>query len=368
MRTFTLLLFSCMLFLGTMQAQNAIRYQAVAFDANGAILANQEISILFTIYEGNPSAGNFSYIESHQPTTTASGGFDLEIGNGNSVAGSFDGIDWFDDSHFLEVSIDPTGNNDFTVIGVTEFLSSPYALYATEAIYGPRGPQGTTGPSGPTGRQGDAGDPGPTTTVDFSCWDNNLNGIQDANEDTNGDGVVNALDCQGTVGAAGLDGAPGEQGDPGPAGPDGLPGPPGPPGPQGPQGFPGVGGGPQGPQGPQGPAGPQGLPGERGFQGPDGPAGTAVGPPGDPGPQGPPGDPGPAGLDGPIGPQGPSGPQGPLGPQGPPGANGLPVQQILSVAPSSPFTHTIYLDSGANRADGAIGFRYFNGTQWVDLH
>jgi hypothetical protein len=82
----------------------------------------------------------------------------------------------------------------------------------------------------------------------INCWDLNGNGINDPLEDVNGDGVWDALDCQGVAGVAG---AQGPQGDPGPQGPQGDPGP------QGPQGDPGAQG-PQGIQGPAGPAGPQG--------------------------------------------------------------------------------------------------------------
>ncbi len=61
----------------------------------------------------------------------------------------------------------------------------------------------------------------------INCWDLNGNGLNDTNEDINGDGVFDALDCQGSTGPAG------------PQGPQGIQGPAGP---QGPQGPPGVGG------------------------------------------------------------------------------------------------------------------------------
>ncbi len=46
----------------------------------------------------------------------------------------------------------------------------------------------------------------------LDCWDINGNGIQDANEDTNNDGIWDALDCQGPQGPIGLTGAQGPQG------------------------------------------------------------------------------------------------------------------------------------------------------------
>ncbi|MGB2985411.1 MAG: hypothetical protein WBE26_05960 [Phycisphaerae bacterium] len=54
-----------------------------------------------------------------------------------------------------------------------------------------------------------------------NCWDLNANGEGDPGEDVNGDGVFDALDCQGPVGPAGQDGADGQDGAPGSAGADG---------------------------------------------------------------------------------------------------------------------------------------------------
>jgi hypothetical protein len=59
---------------------------------------------------------------------------------------------------------------------------------------------------------------GPVGAPGLNCWDRNGNKFFDAGEDTNRDGFVNALDCQGPAG---------------PQGPSGFQGPPGPPGPAG---------------------------------------------------------------------------------------------------------------------------------------
>ena len=72
----------------------------------------------------------------------------------------------------------------------------------------------------------------------MNCWDTNNNGFADPGEDTNGDGILNSLDCQGTGGAGsqgpqGETGATGAQGPVGPAGPTGATGPAGPAGPAG---------------------------------------------------------------------------------------------------------------------------------------
>ena len=136
----------------------------------------------------------------------------------------------------------------------------------------------------------------------LSCWDTNADGLCDPEEDLDGDGACTAFDCQG---------------------PDGEPGAVGPAGAEGPAG-PGCGvadtndgvviecedgssqellDGPVGPAGPAGPPGLDGQPGAPGAPGADGP----VGAPGAPGVDGQPGPPGPQGLTGAAGPIGPAG-------------------------------------------------------------
>jgi hypothetical protein len=61
----------------------------------------------------------------------------------------------------------------------------------------------------------------------MSCWDRNVNGIADGEEDQNKDGQVNVFDCVGPAGAPGAPGAAGVAGPAGPAGPQGPAGPAG---------------------------------------------------------------------------------------------------------------------------------------------
>lgn len=374
-----------------LMSQEGIRYQGVAFDGSGSVVSDSDISVLMTIVENNPN-GNFSYIETHNVTTGTNGDFELVIGDGTPVAGTLGDVDWTADSHYLNVSFDPDGGTNYLDAGSTEFLSVPYAMYAPEAVYGPRGqqgPQGPTGPvglTGPTGLQGEAGDPAA------------------------GGGQVGPQGPKGATGPTGPTGPQGPQGEPGD--PNGPKGPTGDAGPAGPQGESGGEPGPQGNQGQQGPAGfagPQGVQGPQGPEGPPGPKGPTggeEGPMGEVGPPGPPGPPsniqgpqGPAGIncwdangngigdaledinndgeysaddcqgsEGYAGAQGPQGPQGPQGFSGARGPAGNVTMSIRSSVPNSPQLHDIYLDSGANRTDGNPGFRYYNGSSWVDLY
>ena len=320
-----------------LMSQDGIRYQGVAFDRSGEISTETPITLLLTIRSGNFS-GIDVYQETHNLTTDRNGQFAAIIGSGTVELGTWPDIAWVSDSHFLNVQIDPDNGTDFINVGTSEFLSVPYAFHAREALFGPDGPDGP---------QGDVGIQGPT-------------------------GETGAKGPQGPPGPKGPAGPQGPKGEPGPPGPSGAQGNVGPDGPQGPQGLVGPAGfeGASGPPGPRGLAGNAGKKGISGEKGPQGPPGPEYGDQGPIGPAGPPGD--PNGPKGPQGPKGPTGPRGPSGvleipPIGPPGAPGRGVQAILSDPPANPDLHDIYLDTGANRADGIKGFRYFNGTIWIDL-
>lgn len=66
--------------------------------------------------------------------------------------------------------------------------------------------------------RGSRGPAGASATAGLDCWDLNGNGLGDPNEDVNGDGMVGVDDCNGPAGPPGPDGAigrPGRRGSPG---------------------------------------------------------------------------------------------------------------------------------------------------------
>ena len=79
---------------------------------------------------------------------------------------------------------------------------------------GADGLPGAPGSDGADGADGADGLPGADGADGLACWDLNGDGIDDPGEDANGDGVWDALDCQGPQGDPGIPGLPG---DPGPA-------------------------------------------------------------------------------------------------------------------------------------------------------
>ena len=109
-----------------------------------------------------------------------------------------------------------------------------------QGVIGQTGPQGATGIQGAQGVQGANGPQGPAGVDGIDCWDLNGNGTWDLGEDKNEDGVHNALDCQGAVGQTGAQGVQGVQGLQGVQGATGYQGVQGATGPQGPSGADGI--------------------------------------------------------------------------------------------------------------------------------
>ncbi len=115
------------------QTPQSFRYQAVARDNSGAVLANQNVSFQISILSGSVS-GTEVYKETHTgKTTNAFGLVDLEIGKGTPVTGTFSAINWESNLYFVKVDMDPAGGSTYQVLSTSQLLSVPYALYSEKA-------------------------------------------------------------------------------------------------------------------------------------------------------------------------------------------------------------------------------------------
>jgi len=139
----------------TAQVPQGIKYQGVARNASGSLLANQAITIRLSVHDVNPG-GTVVYKETHSATTNQFGLYNVNIGQGAVVSGVFTNIAWGVGNKYIEQEVD--FGSGFVSMGTSQFLSVPYALYSSG---GPVGPQGPAGPAGPTGPQGPAGPTGP---------------------------------------------------------------------------------------------------------------------------------------------------------------------------------------------------------------
>jgi hypothetical protein len=115
------------------QDSHAFKYQAVARDGSGYPIINEDINIQIKLYATLGIGTQEDYIETHHVTTNDFGLINIEVGNGNIVNGNFHKIDWGDGDHFIEISIDPTGGDDFIFMGNSQILSVPIANYAAKA-------------------------------------------------------------------------------------------------------------------------------------------------------------------------------------------------------------------------------------------
>ncbi len=145
------------------QLPQAFSYQGIALDKEDKPLVNQQLGFKISILEDN-AAGNTVYCETHTASSSEIGLFNLQIGRGTVVDGSFGAINWGIKRHFVKVEMDAAGGENYTLAGTVELLTVPYALYALESgnnVPGPAGPPGPPGVNGTSGAPGPPGPPGP---------------------------------------------------------------------------------------------------------------------------------------------------------------------------------------------------------------
>jgi len=127
-------LFLALIFAGSLMAQTpqSFKYQAVARDASGDVVADQAVGMQISILQGSTS-GTAVYVETFTPTTNEFGLINLNIGAGTLVSGDLTTIDWSADTYFLKIEMDITGGTTYEEYGTSQLLSVPYALHAKTA-------------------------------------------------------------------------------------------------------------------------------------------------------------------------------------------------------------------------------------------
>lgn len=110
------------------QVPQGIQYQAVALNGASAV-TNSNVGVRLSILNTAPT-GTVLYTETHVRMTNAQGLFNLVIGQGTPVTGTFAGISWGGGSKYLKVEMDIAGGTNYALVGTTELLSVPYAMVA----------------------------------------------------------------------------------------------------------------------------------------------------------------------------------------------------------------------------------------------
>ena len=108
------------------QVPASFRYQAVLRDSRGNIKANTATIINIDILQGSIT-GTAVYSETHKITTDATGVINLDLGTGTATLGSFVAVDWSSGIYFMKTKIDGI------LMGTSQLLSVPYALYSSKA-------------------------------------------------------------------------------------------------------------------------------------------------------------------------------------------------------------------------------------------
>jgi len=115
------------------QSPDKISYQAVIRNSENNLVANQQVGMQISILQGTDANSATSvYSETQIPNTNSNGLVSIEIGTGTS-SDNFSVIDWGNGTYFIKTETDLNGGTDYTITGVSQLLSVPFALYANEA-------------------------------------------------------------------------------------------------------------------------------------------------------------------------------------------------------------------------------------------
>ena len=112
------------------QAPGKVNYQAVARDAGGNIIANQNVGLRISVLQG-ATTGTAVFVETHTPTTNNFGLFNIQIGGGTTVTAS--PYNWHTDEYYLKVELDIAGGINYVEMGTSQFISVPYAFHSNTA-------------------------------------------------------------------------------------------------------------------------------------------------------------------------------------------------------------------------------------------
>ena len=123
----------CALLFSQNESSNGISYQGVARDAQGGILSNQPISVIFRIVD-NPQGEGQLYQETHNVTTDSYGLFNLSVGSGEQEQYSYGEIQWGSYEYCgLAVSIDFNNDGVYAEMGVMKMEDVPTAKWAKKS-------------------------------------------------------------------------------------------------------------------------------------------------------------------------------------------------------------------------------------------
>jgi len=113
------------------QVPQKVSYQSIICNTSGELVKSSVVGLRVSIVQGTVD-GMAVYTETHTATTNINGLATIEVGTG-TTRGDFSTIDWGNSPNFLKVEVDPTGGTAYSMTGISEILSVPYALFSKKA-------------------------------------------------------------------------------------------------------------------------------------------------------------------------------------------------------------------------------------------
>jgi len=113
------------------QIPQQLNYQGIARNASGEPISTHVITVRLSIID-SAANGLMTYQETKTVSTNYVGLFTIVIGapGGTNVIGTIATIDWSTGKKYIKLEIDPNGASNFTLVGMNQLQSVPFALAA----------------------------------------------------------------------------------------------------------------------------------------------------------------------------------------------------------------------------------------------
>lgn len=146
------------------QAPNAFNYQAALRNSTGQPLANQIVSLRFTIRDAGTS-GSILYQETQNKTTNAQGLVNCAVGSGNVTQGTYPtAAQWGAGNKFIQVEADPSGGSSYLEVSNMQMLSVPYSSFSNASATAATANSANTATTATTATTANALNPSATIT------------------------------------------------------------------------------------------------------------------------------------------------------------------------------------------------------------
>ena len=113
------------------QIPQQLNYQGIARNASGEPISTHIITVRLSIID-SAASGIVTYQETKTVSTNYVGLFTIVIGapGGTNVIGTIASINWSTGKKFIKLEIDPNGASNFSLVGMNQLQSVPFALAA----------------------------------------------------------------------------------------------------------------------------------------------------------------------------------------------------------------------------------------------